>query len=219
MKKAVSILILLFFSIPAFCQVTYTQNLKNIAQIKLPGQPVTKNLPLGITMYYYKTDSEIYFAQLAEYKKSLSELFTDDINKNIYTNYIIGNVHSGKGKLLYKKDILINGLKGVQYVYTSTLPKKKFVSYSRLVYLNETLLNLSVLTRDTISRDDEKIDEYFKSLKITLPANKIYSTNSEEIVARLGGTVGIAIIIALLILLGLGIVYFIKRSANRKNTA
>ena len=212
MKKVISILLISFFSLPAFCQLTYTQNLNNIAQIKLPGQPVIKNLPMGITLYYYITDSEIYFAQVAEYKKSLSELFTDDVNKKIYADYIIGNVHSSKGKLLYKKDILINGLNGVQYVYNSTLPKKKFVSYSRLVYLNNTLLNFSVLTRDTLTRDDEKIGQYFKSLKITIPRDSIYSTNSAEIFKRFG-------IAAIAVLLGLGIWFILKRSAYRKNNA
>ncbi len=215
MRKIVPILLISLFSLPAFCQLLYTQNLKNIAQIQFPGQPVSKDLPAGITMYYYKTDGEIYFAQIARYKKTLAELFTTDVNKKIYNDYIIGNIHSGKGKLLYKKDILINGLNGVEYVYNSTLPKKKFVSYSRLVYLNETLLNFSVLTRDTLTRDDKKIEEYFRSLKITIPRDKIYSTNSAEILKRFG-TVGI---VAIAVLLGLGIWFILKRSAYRKNNA
>jgi hypothetical protein len=219
MKKVISILLISFFSLPAFCQLTYTQNLNNIAQIKLPGQPVTKDLPMGITMYYYKTDSEIYFAQVAAYKKSLSELFTTDVNKKIYNDYIIGNLHSAKGKLLYKKNILINGLNGVEYVYNSTLPKKKFVSYSLLIFLNDTLLNFSVLTRDTLSRDDKKIDEYFKSLKITIPNNKIVADNSAEIAIRLGKITALIAIITIPILLGLGIVFIIKKAAYRKNTA
>ena len=217
MKKIVVFLLISFFSLPAFCQLTYTKNLKNIAQIKFPGEPVTKDLPMGITMYYYKTDSEIYFAQIARYRKSLAELFTTDVNKKIYNDYIEGNISSSKGKLLYKKNVLIDGLQGIAYVYLSTLPKKKFVSYSRLVFLNDTLLNFSLLTRDTISRDDKKIDEYFKSLNITVPKGNIVSTNSAAIARRLGSIIGILMVIAIPLLLGLGIVFIIKKAAYRKN--
>ncbi|MDB5157047.1 MAG: hypothetical protein JWR50_1754 [Mucilaginibacter sp.] len=213
-KKIVSVLLICLFSLPAFCQLTYTQNLKKIAQIKFPGQPVVKELPDGITMYYLKVNSEIYFAQIAVYKKSLSQLFTNNVNQKIYDDYINGNVKTAKGKLLYKKNISIANLDGVEYVYTSTLPKRELYSYSRLVFLNDTLLNFSLLSRDPLLNTDPKFNDYFKSLKITVPVNKIVSSNIDELANRFGY---IGVILLILILLVVGYIFIIKRSAYTKN--
>lgn len=198
---------------PAFCQLTYTQNLKQIAQIKFPERPVVKELPKGITLYYCKTDSGIYFAQVASYKKSLSELLTSGVNQNIYDAYINGNVNSSNGKLIYKKNILINNLDGVAYLYHSTLPKRTFYSYSRLVFLNDTLLNFSLLSKDPLLNNDPKLIEFFTSLKLTVPANEIVSSNTDELASRFSFA---GVILLVLILLVLGYVFIIKRSAYRK---
>ncbi|TSJ39537.1 hypothetical protein FO440_17500 [Mucilaginibacter corticis] len=211
MRKIVSFLVLFLLSIPAFCQLIYTQNLKQIAQINFPGQPVVKELPNGITMYYLKVNSEIYFAQVASYKKTLSQLFTNNVNQKIYDTYIHGNVNTAKGKLLYKKKISIANLDAVAYTYTSKLPKKELYAYSRLVFLNDKLLNISLLSRDSLPDNDTTLNAYFNSLKINIPANKIVTDNGPELLSRFGYVIGIAAIL----LAGVILVY--KRSLQRKN--
>ncbi len=63
-------------------------------------------------------------------------------------------------------------------------------------------------------KNDKKVDEYFNSFKITIPYKNIVSLNHEKV----SRGVGVIIFFVVVIIIGLGIVFLIKkRMYKQKN--
>ncbi|MBD1384510.1 hypothetical protein IDJ75_04400 [Mucilaginibacter rigui] len=217
MKKIFLIFFICISSFNAFCQLTYTQDLKHIAQIKFPDAPEIKSSESGTTVYVYKDVQDIYYAQVSPLEKSVKDLFTKDINNQIYNSFITGTIKSTKGKLIYKKNTLIDSLAGIEFLYTSDLLGEKKYSYNKLFFLNDTLLSFSIWATDSIKKDDKKANAYFNTFKITIPNDKIVSKNGTAIAIGLGKITAYLIFIAIPILLGFGIIFIIKKVMYRKS--
>lgn len=216
MKKIFTIFFILFFAAKAFCQLTYTQDLEHIAQIKFPDTPKIERIDFGGIAYQYKIEHEIYIANIIPNKKTLMEHFAVDANKKIYNEYISKYLDEIKGKLIYKKNIPMANLDGIEYHYSTNAFGWKSYSFNRLIFLNDTLINFSIFSPDSLKRNDKKIDTYFSSFKITIPANHIASNNKTETINGLAKLTAYLIFIAIPILIGLGIVFLLRKIVYRK---
>jgi hypothetical protein len=218
MKKIFTIFLILFFAAKAFCQLTYTQDIRHIAQIQFPAKPDTvKELSVEMVMYQYSGEHEIYYAQIFPLEKTLKDLFTTDINNKFYSQYITGVLKSTKGKLIYKRSALVDSLKGVEYLFRFDRFGEKCYSYNRLVFFNNTLINFSISSLDSLKSDNKKLNAYFNSFKVTIPNNDIVSNNGREIASGLAKYTAYIIMIAIPVLIGFSIVFAIKKMAYRKS--
>ena len=216
MKKIFTTFLILFFAVEAFCQLNYTQDLEHIAQIKFPAAPKIEKIDFGVIAYQYKSEHEIYIANIISNEKTLTQLFAEDANREIYNEYISKYLAEIKGKLIYKKNISMTNLDGIEYQYSTNAFGWKSYSFNRLFFLNDTLVSFSIFLPDSLKKNDKKIDTYFSSFKITIPANHIASNNQTEKISGLAKLAAYIIFIAIPVLIGLGIVFLIKKIAYRK---
>jgi hypothetical protein len=219
MKNAAFTLFLLIYSFSAFCQLKYTQNLKNVARISFPDTPKLKPLEKNIWLYHYSGEREMYFVQISPLKKSLRDLFTDSVNYKLYNGFIegtLGSTKSDKSKLFFKKQVLVDSLEGQEYFYTIKTAGKKFYSYNRIVFFNDTLINFSIWSLDSLKRTDKNIGAYFKSFKVTIPDNDIVSQNETELAHRSGYFIGMLTFIAIPLFIIAVIVLLIKKFGGFK---
>ncbi|RWY50242.1 hypothetical protein [Mucilaginibacter gilvus] len=217
MKRIILILVFLLTSIAAFCQLKYVQNLKNIARISFPDTPKLKSLSAETLVYYYRGESESYIVQVSRIKKSLKDLFTDSVNYKFYNAFIEGSLESTKAKLIYKKNVLVDSLEGVEYLYTLKQSGKKMYNYNRLVFFNDTLVNLSLWSLDSLKRNDSKINAYFNSFKVTIPDDSIVSENATELGHKTGYLIGVLMVICIPVGIGLAIVFLLKKIIYRNS--
>jgi hypothetical protein len=219
MKKISTFFLVFFFTAKAFGQLNYTQDLKHIAHIQFPAKPDTvEDVPLQMVMYHYSAEHEIYSAQALPTEKTFKDLFTKDVNNKFYKRFIKGVLKGSKGELVYKRNILVDSLEGMEYLYKFDRFGEKCYSYNQVVFFNKMLMNFSISSLDSLKRDDKKLKAYFNSFKITVPDNDIVSKNDTEIVVILAKYTAYVIMIAIPVLLGLGIVFVIRRFAYRKNS-
>ncbi|MES2375246.1 MAG: hypothetical protein V4553_01640 [Bacteroidota bacterium] len=214
MKKNLLIFFLFFIAHDALCQLTYTQQLQSLAEIKFPDTPVIKKMPGNITVYGFQAIDQSYVVQIFPTKKPINELYsTASVNK-LYDENIKLVLDTLKGTLLYKRNILINSIEGIEYSYTFKVGDIKLYSYNREIFLNDVVFDYSVISREDLMKNDKKVDEYFNSFKITIPYKNIVSLNHEKV----SRGVGVIIFFVVVIIIGLGIVFLIKkRMYKQKN--
>jgi hypothetical protein len=214
MKKALLCFLVLLYSITAFCQHLYKQNLNHVAQITFPDTPKMQHDNAG-TFYSVTVDRNIYLAQVAIAKKSLRDLFTSHLNDSIYSGVIEGTLTASKGKLLYKRKITVNGLDGVEFSYRAKIKSLNYYRYHQAFYFNNTLVLYGYWTPDSLQSDNKAIKAFFGTFKVTLPDDEVRQDNVSDIAFRFGYVLGIFLIVSVIVLMGFGIVFIIKKFANK----
>src|SRR5437588_8205918 len=130
--KTLFLFLIGFTAIPAFAQLRYKQNLKDVAIIAFPGLPKKDVYSSSIdTIYSFNeadtvTHSGTYYQAEAFYvKKGWKSMFNEHFVDTLYNNAIKAIVSGEKGKLYYKAPIYIDGIKGMEFCNTDNTRRKK----------------------------------------------------------------------------------------------
>jgi len=202
-------------STSSFGQYNYIQKLGHLATIALPDTPKLQR----------KEDSEIYLsrykgvmfmAQVSDIHGGLRDLFSSNNTDNYYNHYIKGLLESTKAKLIYKDKIKINDHDGVEFRTTFELKGQKLYGYQHILCLNDTLLMCGIWSSDSLSKDDKHLKVFFDGFKVR-SAKQLSYDEAGELGRKTGKIIAILMLLCIPVLIGLGIVFVIRKLAYRKN--
>ena len=218
MKKVILFFLVLFYSTTAFCQQRYKQQLNHIATITFPDTPKMQR-DSEDTFYSVAANGRVYVAQVGEAKKSLKELFTSHINDTIYAQIIEGSLTGTKGKLLYKKNIEVNGLDGVEFCYTAKVDSQKYYRYHQVFYFNNTLISYGYWTPDSSRSDNKALRAFFGTFKLTINDDDVRQDNVSDLAFRFGYVIGGLAFIGVIAGIGFGIVFIARKIGYKKRNS
>ncbi|MDB5030443.1 MAG: hypothetical protein JWP71_1164 [Mucilaginibacter sp.] len=146
-----------------------------MAQIKFPGTPIERSMPGKLVVYAYQGIQQGYVVQAAHLKKPTIGPSASDIRDDFFNDQIKLEIDALKGTLLYKKNIQIDGVNGVEYSYNFVIQNVKIYNYNRFVFLNEVGIDYYIMSREPLKQEDKVLNDYFNSFKITISKKNINS--------------------------------------------
>ncbi len=210
MKKTIVIILFNFFLLSAYSQHIYKLDLNHVASITFPDTPKTKPNSVGIisTLVF---DGKLYIAQVTPFHKSFKDLFTTNLNDSVFSGVIKGSLNSSKGKLLYKKNITVNGLDGVEFCYTAKIGDVNYYRYHQTFCFNKTLVLYALWSKDSLRSDSKDLKSFFRTFKLN--SNNVGGDDSTayQLGHIAGKAIGVIIVIGFFILVGFGVIFIIKK--------
>jgi hypothetical protein len=201
MKKfAIIFIVTLIYPIKAYCQHLYNQGLGGVAFIIFPDTPKVRMIS-SEKFYTCDYNKSRYIASAMPLTSDLRDLIIGDDFDSLYNNFLNGERNKIKGTIIYKGKVTIDNLNGFEFGCKLKSNGRTYFSYQRLLYLNDILINYTVLTADSLQRNDKKIAAFFKTFKITITEEQIKLRNA----AKLGHIVGKLIVF----IVGIGLVVLI----------
>lgn len=173
MRNLFATFLLLICVTKSFCQLNYPLNINDMAQIKFPDKPVERSTSGNLIIYYYQGIQQSYVVNEALIKGPA--VHSSKAKDDFFNAQVKLEVSALKGVLLYKKDIQIDGVNGVEYSYSFITQNVKIYNYNRFVYLNNVGIDYYIVSREPLNKNDKILSDYFNSFKITLPKKDINS--------------------------------------------
>lgn len=214
--KAITFTIcILFISISTFGQYKYIQKLGSLATVALPDTPKIQKINES-KLYTCNYKNVLFFAQAGDVHGGLKDIFTKNSTDSIYNDYITGMLTTTKGKLFYKNKINIYGHDGIEFGYEAELKGQRTYRYQHAVIVNDTILMSGILSSDSLSKDEEHLKAFFDGFKVRT-AKQLGEDHASELGRKTGTVIAFLIILSIPVLIGLGIVFIIKRVVYKKN--
>ncbi|HZY39424.1 MAG TPA: hypothetical protein VFE53_22365 [Mucilaginibacter sp.] len=206
MKKIVPLILVVLLPFAAFSQQAYKLDLNHIATISFPDTPRLE-LSSGQRVYTLTHGDSLYIACATPINRFLG-LFGSALNNSFYTGVIKGTLKQSHGKLLYRRSIQMNNINGVEFAYKAVFDSVNYYCYHQAFNVKSTLVFYGYWSRDSLQNDDKKMRAFFGSFKLTdsQPAGPRTS-----VAYKMGFALGIILIVGVIILVGIGIVFLIRR--------
>ena len=215
LKPTFITLVIISLSANAFGQYTYKQKLGSMATIALPDTPKLKHLE-GSEIYFAKYKDVIFIAQVAGVQGGLRDLLTANNTDSVYNGYVNGTLGSTKAKLFYKDKIKINGHDGIEFGYKAELNGQQTYRYQHAVVLNDTLLMCGIWSSDSLSKDDHNLTPFFSGFKVK-NAEELSTARAKELGHKTGKAIAIITMLCIPVLLGLGVIFIIRKLVHKKD--
>jgi hypothetical protein len=213
--KLIIICLALLLSVRAFGQYNYTQKLGSLATVALPDTPKLQRIK-GSDVYLIKYKGVIFITQASDIHGGLKDIFEKKSSDSIYNAYIKGTLESTKGELFYKDKIKINGHDGIEFGYQAQVNGQKIYRYQHALYLRDSLLMCGVWSSDSLAKDETHLKVFFDGFKIRSD-EELGKADAKKLGYKIGGTLAIITMLSILVALGLGVVFIIKKVVYRKN--
>ncbi|TKC06933.1 hypothetical protein [Pedobacter frigoris] len=144
MKFTLSVILLLMGHL-ASAQTGYKQKVTDYSSVVFPGQPVHIDT-LGQNCYKYVDSLAVYLVAIREGKEEDDVLDAAKLSE-YYEGVIKGILRVTNGKLISKKAFDTQGLKGIDFVYTSTQnPNVPYLRFQRIIFINNALIAIHFFT-------------------------------------------------------------------------
>jgi hypothetical protein len=219
MRKLLTLLLLLNTGV-VFSQTGVKTNLGGLAEVTFPSKPANKDLG-NQEVNFLKDSTAMYLTYVKDLGKEVGfSLMRDSLNE-FYAGIIEGTIKSSGGRVIYKKNIEINGLPAIECEYTLTNPNLPGIGFQRTIFLNKKLINCTFLTtEENIKINESKKDQFFGSIAIIADKSTIKQYTNEDSAYKAGYSIGyiLGVIIGLgiIVLIVVGAVFLIKRVTTRK---
>ena len=177
--KSLSVLCLFsFISIFCFGQTPFKQNLLDLATIVFPAKPVSTEAA-GQEVLHYADSSAHYLIVIQDLSNRKGFEVNEGSLHEFYEGTVIGTLKTAGGKLISKKEFAIEGLKGLDIVYTATSnPKLPDLRFKRIILLNNRLFSIDFWTSSAKEKETQAAREkFFNSLVITADKANLTQTN------------------------------------------
>ncbi len=214
MRKIIIIIAIILSTIKAYSQHPFDQNLNNVAKITFPDTPKAQRAET-YTIYMLKKDDLVYLAEGSPMNQSLRDLFLSGGLDSIYNGFIKGFVKSSNGKLLYKTPTNSNGLDGVEFECIGFKNDQKYYTHNKVFFFNNSLIDYSVLYRDSLQKNDKRAISFFDSFKLTINKSQVRQDNSTELGYRAGTIIGLLIVLTVILTIGGLFIFLIIKLAKR----
>ena len=208
-------LTLICCSLTVFGQYSYTQKLGSLATIALPDTPKIRQVE-GLNIYVANYKGVIFMAEASEVHGGFKYLFTANNADSICNNYIKGILESTKASLFYKNKIKINDHDGIEFGYTAELNGQKTYRYQQALYLKDTLLMCGIWSSDSLSKDEQHLKAFFDGFKVRND-KQLSEDGARNFGHKTGKIIAIFTLLCIPALLGLGMVFIIRKLVYRKN--
>jgi hypothetical protein len=215
MKKTVVTLLIAFFSITAYCQKSYVQNLGGIASITFPDTPKSQKVLSG-NVYILPSNGVLYFAQTGKAEKNVKDMLNSDLLDTVYNGLIKGTMIGSGGKLDYQKKINLNGVIGVEFGYKAHVQNKIFYCCNQAFYLNNLVVIYALWSPNPIPSDDKTLKSFFSTFKITLEKGAIRQSNASDIGFFVGTAFAKILAYGILVAIILGVAFLVRRSKRKR---
>ena len=206
--KTITIIILLFvLPIAAYCQQGFKQDLNHIASITFPDMPKT-TVEKNETVFALNDSGIVYLAIAAPVQKGIKDYFTKNSNDSLFQGVIKGSLQSSKGILFYRKNVVMNGLKGLEFGYKAVLDSVKSYRYHQAFYVNNTLIFYGYWSKDSLQADDKGMRSFFNSFKLKVKPVDITQSDVSDLSFKAGEVIGYLICIGAVVLL---VIFLVKK--------
>lgn len=210
MKKFIPLIFIALLPFTVFSQKGYKQDLGRSAYITFPDTP-KMTVEKDETVFALNDSGIVYLAITAPVKKNLKDLMTKGDNDSLFEGVIIGSLRSSKGRLLYKKPVEMNGLKGLEFAYAADVDSVKSYRYHQAFYLNSTLIFYGYWSKDSLQADDKGMRSFFNSFKLKIKPKDIVQDDGSKLAYNIGKVLGILFIVVVAVLIGLGVFFLIRK--------
>jgi|GEM_PF-3167019 len=172
--KQFSLLLFLLLPYSFYGQTSYKQNLIDVAVINFSGKPEILDT-LGKKLYNLSAENLQQSVVLSNYAPNDKfELGEGELSR-FYDGFISGTLKSTGGKLLYRKDVIIDGMKAVEFEFTISPGKAQTDhGFQRIIYTDKGIFILSYLLMagERASREKER-EIFFNSFQFTIEKQSI----------------------------------------------
>ncbi len=213
-KSLVVTLSFLFFSTLSLGQYKYIQKLGNLATIMLPDTPQITRGNGGTEFYISRYNGVIFMAQAGDAGIGLKDLFQKSNTDSIYNGYIRGLLKGMNGTLFYKDKIKIQEHEAFEFGYKAEVNGQETYRYNRIVTLNDSILMCGIMSSDLISKDNPALNDFFKGFK-TKSNKQLELDHAANLGHKTGHVIGVFITWSVPIIMGLGLVFLIRKIAYR----
>ena len=202
-------------STTSFGQYNYIQKLGHLATIALPDTPKLQRKE-NFEIYLTKYKGVLFLAEVGNIHGGLIDLINSNNTDTLYNHYIKGVLESTKAKLIYKDKIKINDHDGLEFRTTFELKGQKLYGYQHILCLNDTLLMSGIWSSDSLSKDDKHLKAFFDGFKVR-SSEQLSQDRAEQLGHKTGKAIAFLMLLCIPVLIGLGIVFIIKKLIYRKN--
>ena len=166
------------FSSQGFAQ-RYIQPFSNIGKITFPSKPKLKIVEPDTSYTVKDQSNNLYSFTLHSYRDN--EDFSLDSGSNdlrdLYKGFIKQLTSQPNISLIYKHNLLINGLDGIEIIYAVKSPNLNigYTCYHRILYVNRTIYNYGFATFNNSDHSNfDKKNEFLNSFLITEKKENLY---------------------------------------------
>lgn len=196
-----------------FAQYPYKQRLGGIARVMLPDSPALERVS-GVNVYMVNHNGVTYTGVIADAEGGLLDLFKNDNVDSVYNNYIKGALKRTNSKTFYKNKIKISGLDAVEFGYKAHYNGYDTYIYQRVVCLNDSLAICSISCSNLLPATDKNLKVFFDGFKVLNTWHARQDMSSLDY--KWGKVTHYLMFLCIPILIGLGIVFLIRRIVHEK---
>jgi hypothetical protein len=216
LKRLLLLFFLLYTGI-AFGQSNFKLNIDSLAVVSLPGKPASKKNDTG-QIYFYKKYASEYIVLLQNFKYYKKFSLQKDSLSAFYEGVVEGHLRLPHSKLLSKNEVTINSFKAIDFSYkadsTHGLPDVRF---QRAIFLDHYMITFSYWTSsDSLQKNLPNKEAFFNSIAIIADKDKTKQYTDEGMAYNLGIIIGKYLTIPFVVIIGLLIVFLIRRVAYKK---
>lgn len=215
MRKIILTLLTSILTIAAYCQhqPAYIQNIGGEAILFFPAAPRVSNVDNGLA-YEADRDNILYSASVETVKLGPFEVFYKNFRESFYRGVLIGFAKSIHGKILYKKDVVVDEIKGIEYEGKGAFDTTTYYIVYRSFYIDKKLVSYGIWFKEPVTQNDARVNAFFSTFKFIRKTEHNNSVWSNKTLVIKG--VKYALIIILLIALIVGSIIFIVRRSSAK---
>jgi len=156
----------------------------------------------------------VYTAAIADAEGGLLDLLKNNNVDSVYESYIRGVLKRTSAKTFYKNKIKINGLDGVEFGYKTNFNGYNTYVYQRAICLNDSLAICSLSASNLLPSTDKNLKVFFNGFKVVNAWSARQDISSLDY--KWGKVAHILLLLCIPVLLGLGIVFLIRRIIYEK---
>ncbi|WP_316791736.1 hypothetical protein [Pedobacter frigoris] len=213
-------IIILFSLLFSICHVkgqsTYKQNLSDIFSVVFPSKPIQTDT-MDCKTYVCRDSNAVYLAIIKNPITFLQPLLGLNLN-NKYDGCVNGVLSATKGKLISRNAFEINGVKGVDIEYTTTInPNLPSLRFERFIFTNQFTFSFHFWTspEHKLATKKER-DRFFNSL-LLIADKKTIQGNKNSAALMIGAVVGyLTAILMVLAFIGGGAFLVYKLSKKKR---
>ena len=214
MKKSILALLTSLLTIAVYGQhkPSYIQDIGGTAILFFPSPPRVSTVDQGLS-YEANYNGILYAASSYNVKQGALDFLYTNFEDSFYRGVLIGFAKSIHGKILYKKDIVVGGVKGIEYEGRGILDTTTYYVFYRSFYINKKLISQGIWFTQPVPRNDERLNSFFSTFKYTGKINHSSPWTDKTLIIK---GIKYAFIIILIITLIIGsIIFVVKRPAKK----
>ena len=143
-------------------------NLVNYATIDFPGKPQLNNSSKGLTAIGYNDKTNFYIAEVEDLSNYGLEVTSNELD-DLYKGIIVGFFENPELKPLVKKEFKVDGLIGLEIIYSVNAQEVPNLRYKRLLFYNAKIFSIEFWTTFSNEKESEgNRERYFNSFTVTL---------------------------------------------------